>query len=281
MKFRRLRFRRHRLRRSSYPWWGWCITRAWSPCPAWRGWPTRSMPRAECFPKQARPASTSPRHWFIRVAVVLAALSPLLPLLFLCRPLGLLNGLPRARPGPRRFLLHRGLEPGCGIGGLRSTDASLRCVAPTAAGLLLIRHAVPQRHERAGVEDRGVGARHLTDEQRDEGADRADGALDVAQVGPGARNAGLGVNEIALAREFDSGDEREAALLRYVRGLLAGDGPPPRHLHEEAREAGWEDEQILEAVSHVALHSFANLVTRAGDVPADGSVEEGRAVRAA
>src|SRR5215208_2361444 len=46
------------------------------------------------------------------------------------------------------------------------------------------------------------------------------------------------------------------------------------HLHEEAREAGWEDEQILEAVSHVALAGFASLVTRAGDVPRDGSAEE-------
>ena len=52
---------------------------------------------------------------------------------------------------------------------------------------------------------------------------------------------------IALAREFDSRDKREAALLRYVRGLVESDGPPSMHLHEEAREAGWEDEQILEA----------------------------------
>ena len=44
---------------------------------------------------------------------------------------------------------------------------------------------------------------------------------------------------------------------------------------------GWEDEQILEAVSHVAMNSFANLVTRAGDVPRDGSVEESRLARAA
>ena len=52
-------------------------------------------------------------------------------------------------------------------------------------------------------------------------------------------------------------------------------------MHEEAREAGWDDEQILEAVSHVALWSFANLVTRAGDVPRDGSGEEGRLLQAA
>jgi alkylhydroperoxidase family enzyme len=63
--------------------------------------------------------------------------------------------------------------------------------------------------------------------------------------------------------------------------LLETDGPPPLHLHEEAREAGWSDEQILEAVAHVALNSFGNLVTRAGDVPMDGSSEEGRMLKAA
>ena len=52
-------------------------------------------------------------------------------------------------------------------------------------------------------------------------------------------------------------------------------------MHEEAREAGWEDEQILEAIAHVALCSFANLITRAGDVPVDGSGEEGRLLQAA
>ena len=96
-----------------------------------------------------------------------------------------------------------------------------------------------------------------------------------------AKEAGLGLDEIALAREFDSRDERDAVLLRYVKALLQTDEPPPMHLHEEAREAGWEDEQILEAVAQVALDSFANLVTRAGDVPNDGSAEEGRLAQAA
>lgn len=96
-----------------------------------------------------------------------------------------------------------------------------------------------------------------------------------------ARDAGLGIDEVALAREFDSRDECEAALLRYVRALLESDGPPPLHLHEEAREAGWDDDQVLEAVAHVALNSFANLVTRAGDVPKDGSAEEARLLQAA
>ena len=96
-----------------------------------------------------------------------------------------------------------------------------------------------------------------------------------------AREAGLGLDEIALAREFDSRDPREAAMLRYVRGLLESDGAPPMHLHEEAREAEWTDEQILEAVAHVLLTSFSSLVTRAGDVPRDGSAEESRLLQAA
>ncbi len=96
-----------------------------------------------------------------------------------------------------------------------------------------------------------------------------------------SREAGLGLDEIALAREFDSRDEREAVLLRFVKGLLESEGPPPLHLHEEAREADWTDEQVLEAVAHVALASFGNLVTRAGDVPLDGSVEESRLQQAA
>jgi alkylhydroperoxidase family enzyme len=96
-----------------------------------------------------------------------------------------------------------------------------------------------------------------------------------------AREAGIGLDEIALAREFDSRDEREAVLLRYVKALLESDGAPAVHLHEEAREADWSDEQILEAIAYVALAGFSNLVTRAGDVPRDGSAEDGRMLRAA
>src|SRR5215203_2172378 len=68
-----------------------------------------------------------------------------------------------------------------------------------------------------------------------------------------ARDAGLGLDEIALAREFESREENQAALLRFVRGVLESDGTPPRHLQEEALETGWEDEQLLEALAHVAL----------------------------
>jgi alkylhydroperoxidase family enzyme len=96
-----------------------------------------------------------------------------------------------------------------------------------------------------------------------------------------ARDAGLGLDEIALAKEFDSRDEREAALLRFTKMLVETNKTPPLHLHEEAREAGWSDEQILEAVAHVSLATFTNLVIRAGNVPADGSTEQARLLHAA
>ena len=95
-----------------------------------------------------------------------------------------------------------------------------------------------------------------------------------------ARAAGVGIDEITSARRFDSEDPREAALLHYLRALLV-DGQPPMHLHEEAREAGWDDEQLLEAIAAVALEGFVAMVSVAGDVPVDGSTEESRLLKAA
>jgi alkylhydroperoxidase family enzyme len=95
-----------------------------------------------------------------------------------------------------------------------------------------------------------------------------------------ARAAGLQLDEVAAARKFSSKDPREAALLRYLQALLV-DGKPPMHLHEEAREAGWDDEQILEAIAAVALEGFTAMVNVAGEVPVDGSSEESRGLQAA
>jgi alkylhydroperoxidase family enzyme len=96
-----------------------------------------------------------------------------------------------------------------------------------------------------------------------------------------ARQAGLALDEVALAREWDSRDEREAALLRYIKALVEGQARPPMHLHEEAREAGWTDEQILEAIACSALETFTAMVNVAGEVPVDGSWEDSRRLRAA
>ena len=95
------------------------------------------------------------------------------------------------------------------------------------------------------------------------------------------RAAGLELDEVAAARKFSSKDPRQAALLRYLQALLEEGGRPPMHLHEEAREAGWDDEQILEAIAAVALEGFTAMVNVAGEVPVDGSSEASRALQAA
>jgi len=96
-----------------------------------------------------------------------------------------------------------------------------------------------------------------------------------------ARAAGLAIDEVAQARQWGSKDPREAALLRYLHTMLENKGHAPMHLHEEAREAGWDDEQILEAIAAVALETFTAMVNVAGEVPVDGSNEASRGLRAA
>jgi alkylhydroperoxidase family enzyme len=96
-----------------------------------------------------------------------------------------------------------------------------------------------------------------------------------------ARQAGVGIDEVAAARDWESSDAAEGALLRYLRALLEQRGHAPMHLHEEAREAGWSDEQLLEAIAYVSLESLTAMVNVAGEVPVDGSAENTRVLRAA
>src|SRR6476659_4742151 len=102
----------------------------------------------------------------------------------------------------------------------------------------------------------------------------------IAMHSKSARLAGMSFDEIAAARRFTSTDEHEQALLSYLRSLIEERGRPPVHLHEEAREAGWTDEQLLEAIAFVALETFTALINVAGDVPVDGSTEQGRLMAA-
>src|SRR5471032_902096 len=112
-------------------------------------------------------------------------------------------------------------------------------------------------------------------------AEQYGSAPGIALHGRTARSAGLGLDEVAKAREFESGDPKEAALMRYLKATLESHGPLPAYLHEEAREAGWTDEQLLEAIAFASLEVFTAMVNVAGDVPIDGSAEDSRTLRAA
>jgi AhpD family alkylhydroperoxidase len=104
---------------------------------------------------------------------------------------------------------------------------------------------------------------------------------DVAVHARAGRNAGLSLDEVDLARRFFSRDEKEASLLRYLESILENQGRVPIHLHEEAREQGWTDEQILEAVGHVALAEFSALISLAGEIPLEGTASEVKPLSAA
>jgi AhpD family alkylhydroperoxidase len=91
----------------------------------------------------------------------------------------------------------------------------------------------------------------------------------IAQHAKSARRAGLGLDEVSRARSFTSADPKEAALLDFLKAALETEGSPPAHLHEEAREAGWSDEEILEGVGHLALNEFQSLIASAAALPQD------------
>lgn len=90
----------------------------------------------------------------------------------------------------------------------------------------------------------------------------------LTQYARTARAAGLGLDEVARARNFTSSDEKEAALLTLIRETL--EGRPPHHLVEEAREAGWSDEEILDAVAETALAEFESLFASVAALPQEG-----------
>jgi alkylhydroperoxidase family enzyme len=95
-----------------------------------------------------------------------------------------------------------------------------------------------------------------------------------------ARAAGIGGDEVRRAQRWDSTDVKQAALLSWLKPLAEHAGSVPVHLHEAAMEAGWTEEQLLEAIGVVAMESFQAMVDVAGDVPVDGSSEQTRTLRA-
>ncbi len=100
-------------------------------------------------------------------------------------------------------------------------------------------------------------------------AERRGDTYSVAQHARTGRAAGLGLDEVSRARSFTSADEKEAALLVFLEALLSSNQRPSAHLGEEAREAGWTDEEILEAVAHLALADFQTLIANAAALPQD------------
>lgn len=102
-------------------------------------------------------------------------------------------------------------------------------------------------------------------------AEHRDDEYSIAQFSRTARTAGLGLDEVARAREFKSSDSREQALLTLLEETLEAGAHPPTHLVEEAREAGWSDEELVEAIAEMALAEFQSLFASAAELPLESS----------
>lgn len=104
---------------------------------------------------------------------------------------------------------------------------------------------------------------------------------DIALHSRVARSSGLGIDEVTRACQFDSQDKVEAVLLDYLKVLLENREQPSALLHEKVHEAGWDDEQIIEAIAVMGLESLVAMVGIAADIPVDGSLEEERVLKVA
>ena len=155
----------------------------------------------------------------------------------------LLQGMARAGGSVSKF-----------VGVLAGSPATLRAFAR-------------MRHElRGGVLPRATRERIALAVAEDRGD-----TYSVAQHAKTARAAGLGLDEISRARSWSSADPREEALLAFLKALFEAEGRPAHHMLEEAREVDWSDEELLEAVAHVALSEFQSLMANAAALPQDQS----------
>ena len=83
------------------------------------------------------------------------------------------------------------------------------------------------------------------------------------------RKAGATSQEMVAAQDGRSDDPRTAAALRFALAVVDRRGAVDASEVEDLREAGFDDEAIVELIAHVALNLFTNYVNLALDVPVD------------
>jgi uncharacterized peroxidase-related enzyme len=72
---------------------------------------------------------------------------------------------------------------------------------------------------------------------------------------------GLKIDALELARNLDgtSADPRTAAALEFARALTDTRGDVTDEQIEALRDAGFDEEQLVEIVAHVGMNSFSNM----------------------
>jgi len=83
------------------------------------------------------------------------------------------------------------------------------------------------------------------------------------------RKAGASSAEMAAAQAGESDDPKTNAALRFALKLVEARGQVDDADVQALRSAGFDDEQIVEILAHVALNLFTNYVNVAFAVPVD------------
>lgn len=81
--------------------------------------------------------------------------------------------------------------------------------------------------------------------------------------------AGASAAEMAAAQQGESADPQTAAALRFALKLVNHRAKVGDADVQALREAGFDEEQIVEILAHVALNLFTNYVNLAFQVPLD------------
>lgn len=83
------------------------------------------------------------------------------------------------------------------------------------------------------------------------------------------RKAGVSAEDLGQAQAGHSHDPRTGAALRFAAKLVEDRAQVTDTDVEELRAAGFDDEEVVELVAHVALNLFTNYVNVALSVPLD------------
>jgi AhpD family alkylhydroperoxidase len=83
------------------------------------------------------------------------------------------------------------------------------------------------------------------------------------------RKAGATADEMSLAQAGQSADPKTSAALRFALLLVEKRGQVDAADLQAVKVAGFNDEEIVEILAHVALNLFTNYVNVAFAVPVD------------
>ena len=83
------------------------------------------------------------------------------------------------------------------------------------------------------------------------------------------RKAGASAEEMTAAQAGQSADPKTAAALRFATAIVNNRAQIGDEDVADLRQAGFDDEAIVEIMAHVALNLFTNYVNVALQVPVD------------